>query len=1136
MKLIVQIPCFNEEHSLPRTVADIPRRIEGVDEVEILVIDDGSSDRTSEVARAAGVDHVVRHTRNRGLARAFRTGLDACLRLGPGILVNTDAANQYAGHEIPNRVRRSLGGRADSVRLGATRVIATPEWMEVLASASRGGAGEKFPVTAIGKIAGGRIGVAAFDIRGHFLLDPDKLDALVATIDLLKDLTAPGDVQIVATGSYVSVPAAEPARVTRPDGRTLTLEPDKWGRVHLRPLEQGSYTIDSNGLRDNGGATKTVALLSTSLAVDSIPVADCTLTDGTTPLATDQRGVSRPQGSVCDIGAFELAESAGFSSFSVKLDIHAGSTLPTTPGSFDLKSTFTLREGSSGADPLTEVVKLQVGTYQATIPANSFHQLRKGAKKGSYVFSGVIGGVSLSSQIVPLGGNSYDFKASGSPVDLTALANPVTVTLMIGNVVPADVQLLQGDYLLIDQSALTGESLPVNKGAADVAYASTVIKQGEMLAVVVNTGTDTNFHTVVALVAKASLEERSHFQKMVIKIGDFLILITGVLVIVIVMVALFRHEHFLEIARFALVLTVASIPVALPAVLSVTMAVGAMNLARRQAIVSRLTAIEELAGVDVFCSDKTGTLTKNEMQVAEAAVLEKHTEREPFLVAALASRLENRDPIELPIFQYLDEHFPDSDWKTYNQIGFTPFDPIRKRTEAEIEKEGERFTVLKGAAQVLLGMTQLSDDETHTVNQTVDQLAAKGYRTLAVGRKKGDAPLDLLGLIPMYDPPRDDSKQVIADMQNHGVEVKMVTGDNMAIAREMASTLTLGPNIRLAGNLFDAQGAAIDEATAELVEQSDGFAQVFPEHKFNIVKALQARGHIVGMTGDGVNDSPALKQAEVGIAVSGATDAARAAADLVLTAPGLSVIVRAIEEARRIFERMNSYAIYRITETIRIMVFVVLAMLVFNFYPITAIMIILLAFFNDVPIMTIAYDHTALDPKPVRWEMHRVILVSTVMGLTGVAGSFLMLFVAVDMLHLSTAQLQSFIFLKMAVAGHLTLFISRSKGFFLKKPYPAPIMIWSAVGTKVAATILVAYGFFGLVTPIGWRSIGLIWAYSFTWALVTDWAKLMVYRHLEHANARHQAFLTRVQQPMTSHAATTTHKASHRHGRHGAPR
>jgi H+-transporting ATPase len=308
--------------------------------------------------------------------------------------------------------------------------------------------------------------------------------------------------------------------------------------------------------------------------------------------------------------------------------------------------------------------------------------------------------------------------------------------------------------------------------------------------------------------------------------------------------------------------------------------------------------------------------------------------------------------------------------------------------------------------------------------------------------------------------------------------------------------------------------------TAQQVEQANGFAQVFPEHKYGIVKALQARGHIVGMTGDGVNDAPALKQADMGIAVSGATDAARAAASLVLTAPGLSVIIDAVEEARRIFERMNSYAVYRITETIRIMVFVVLAMIAFNFYPITAIMIILLAFLNDIPIMTIAYDKTGLDPNPVHWNMHRVIAVATVMGLTGVAGSFLMLYLAVDWLHLTIPQVQTYIFLKMAVAGHLTLFVSRSKGFFLKKPHPAPVMIWPAVGTKLLGTFLAAYGF-GLITPITWPEIALVWGYSITWAFLTDWAKVRVYHHFDMETTRHQNFLRIVKQSLHHHAAHT---------------
>jgi H+-transporting ATPase len=350
----------------------------------------------------------------------------------------------------------------------------------------------------------------------------------------------------------------------------------------------------------------------------------------------------------------------------------------------------------------------------------------------------------------------------------------------------------------------------------------------------------------------------------------------------------------------------------------------------------------------------------------------------------------------------------------------------------------------------------------------------------------------------------------------------MVTGDNLAIAGEIAGQLGLGKTIYAADKILDDSREATRMAadTAEKVEQADGFAQVFPEHKYGIVKALQARGHIVGMTGDGVNDAPALKQADIGIAVSGATDAARAAASLVLTAPGLSVIINAVEEARRIFERMNSYAIYRITETIRIMIFVVLAMLAFNFYPITAIMIILLAFLNDIPIMTIAYDRTGLEPDPVHWNMHRVIAVATVMGLTGVAGSFLMLYLAVDWLHLTIPQVQTYIFLKMAVAGHLTLFVSRSKGFFLKKPYPAPVMIWSAVGTKLVGTFLAAYGF-NLITPIGWSAIGLVWGYSIAWAFVTDWAKVRVYRHFGMTGRRHKNFLGTVKQSLhhySSHA------------------
>jgi len=719
------------------------------------------------------------------------------------------------------------------------------------------------------------------------------------------------------------------------------------------------------------------------------------------------------------------------------------------------------------------------------------------------------------------------------------------IRLRMGNIVPADVQLLQGDYLLIDQSALTGESLPLSKKVQQVAYASTVVKQGEMLAVVVNTGANTNFHSVVALVAKATVEARSHFQKMVIRIGDFLILITIALVLLIVMVALFRHENLLEIARFALVLSVAAIPVALPAVLSVTMAVGAMNLARRKAIVSRLTAIEELAGVDVFCSDKTGTLTKNEMQVADPVVLGDATERDLFLVAVLASRRENRDPIEQPIFAYLEEHFTDVDLSSYAQRDFIPFDPVRKRTEASIESGADHFTAMKGAAQVLLEMSQLAEEEIKAINNTVDQLAAKGYRTLAVGRRQGDAPLQLLGLIPLYDPPREDSGAVIDEMQQHGVAVKMVTGDNLAIAREIGGLLGLEQHTLRASQLSGRASnellelarvlsAAIyqrlkpdvtyreaqqfaqevmstvqelydtrllerefihthESAIVEMIESVNIFAEVVPEDKYRIVDTLQKGGHIVAMTGDGVNDAPALKKADCGIAVSNATDAARSAADIILTAPGLGVINEALNQARITFERMKSYATFRIAETIRIILFMTLSIVVFNFYPITALMIILLALLNDLPILAIAYDNTRVSQRPVRWNMQQLLTISSMLGISGVLASFLLFFLLVEA-GFSEPVIQSMLFLKLIVAGHSTLYITRTEGWFWQRPWPAPLLFLTTFSTEILGTLIAVYGF--MVTPIGWKYALWMWVYAIAWFMINDVVKVLAYRLL----------------------------------------
>lgn len=743
---------------------------------------------------------------------------------------------------------------------------------------------------------------------------------------------------------------------------------------------------------------------------------------------------------------------------------------------------------------------------------------------------------SLANQIIALRDGAF------ATVATRELVPGDIIKLKIGDIVPADVKLLDGDYLSIDEAAMTGESLPVSKKAGDVAYANTIVKQGEMLAVVVNTAMRTAFAKVVSLVARAGLEERSHFQKMVIQIGNFLILLTLALVVLIVMVALFRHESLLEIARFSLVLAVAAIPVALPAVLSVTMAVGALNLARRRAIVSRLSAVEELAGVDVFCSDKTGTLTQNRMQVADPVLMEGYEDRDLFLVAALASRRENNDPMELPIFARIEEQLPELDLARYRQTHFVPFDPVRKRTEASIEGE-EHFTAIKGAAQVLLAMSDLADERIAQVEAEVERLASRGYRTLAVGRKHGDAPLQLIGLIPLYDPPREDSGEVVRQMRDYGVRVKMVTGDHVAIAREIGRLLELKQETiqahqlkgsgsqallalaealtsaiyrrleqdvsirdaeRFAAEVMDTLKEKYDtrllerefihtheSAIVEMIESVDIFAEVVPEDKYRIVDTLQKGGHIVGMTGDGVNDAPALKKADCGFAVENATDAARAAADIVLTAPGLSVISHAIEQARITFERMQSYAIFRIAETVRIILFMTLSIVAFNFYPITALMIILLALLNDIPILAIAYDRTRVEHKPLRWNMYELTSIATVLGVMGVIASFL-LFYLLQESGFSHDEIRTFLFLKLIVAGHSTLYVTRARGWFWHKPWPAPVLLAATFGTEAVGTVFAAEGWF--MTPIGWEYALLVWAYALIWFVVNDVVKVMAMR------------------------------------------
>jgi H+-transporting ATPase len=688
-------------------------------------------------------------------------------------------------------------------------------------------------------------------------------------------------------------------------------------------------------------------------------------------------------------------------------------------------------------------------------------------------------------------------------VDAAELVPGDIVRLRLGDIIPADAKLVEGEYLSVDQSALTGESLPVSKKPGDVVYSGSVAKQGEMVAAVTATGGDTFFGHTAKLVQSAGAV--SHFQKAVLSIGDYLIYLSLGLIGLLTIVQLHRGMHWLELVQFALILTVASIPVAMPAVLSVTMAVGALALSRMKAIVSRLQSIEEMAGIDILCSDKTGTLTQNKLTLGEPEVFEAHDAQDMILAAALASKAEDKDAIDLAVISGLDNA---DVLKAYEQTRFVPFDPVGKRTEAEIRDEkGAAFKVTKGAPQVILALAHVQGTDAERADKLIGELATKGYRTLGVARTDDGGAWRFLGILPLFDPPREDSRETIHQAREHGIQVKMVTGDNVAIAREIAGRLDLGMAIQPAGDLLSEAATQGHLATdvAERIEIADGFAQVFPEHKYAIVKALQEKGHLVAMTGDGVNDAPALKQADVGIAVSGATDAARAAADLILTAPGLSTIVSAVEEARRIFERMNSYAIYRVVETIRIMFFMVMAMLAYNFYPMTAIMIILLALLNDIPIMAISKDNTWLDPQPVRWQMHHVLTLATVLGLIGVGETFLLLYLARTVMGVGESELQTIIFLKLSVAGHLTLFVARTKKSMLSRPYPAPILLVSILGTQAVAAMIAGFGF--MIQPIPWEYIGLIWIYCLIWVFIEDGIKLVIYNNFRLASTRHRKFL-----------------------------
>lgn len=653
-----------------------------------------------------------------------------------------------------------------------------------------------------------------------------------------------------------------------------------------------------------------------------------------------------------------------------------------------------------------------------------------------------------------------------------------------GDLIPAD-GLVVGGTAEADESVLTGESLPVEKQAGVGVFSGTVVSRGAPRVRVVATGQGTEFGRTAALTG--AQPPVSHFQQAIFAIGKYLIVFAVALVGVIVAVSLLRGTSLTSTLEFALVVMIASIPVALPAVLSVTMAVGARYLARREAVVSHLPAVEEMSGVDVLCSDKTGTITKNQLAIADVVVVGEGVSRGQVLrEAALTAERDGSDPIDAAIIAALG-HPPDA----VEMLAFEPFDADRKRAESHVrDVDGSVYRVAKGAVQAILDLAGGSASDADRVSEATAGFARRGYRALAVARAENGA-WRLSGVLAIQDPPRDDSRETLERARELGVEVKMVTGDRVEIARQIGGEVGIGTRMLESAALERLE----DERLAAAVEAADGFAQVVPEDKYRIVKALQGRGHIVGMTGDGVNDAPALKRADAGIAVSGATEAARAAADIVLLAPGLSVIVEAIHRAREVFRRMTNYAIYRITETIRVVLFVTLSIVVFNFFPVTATQIVLLAILNDGAILTIAYDRVRPSPRPERWNLHEVLSIAAVLGLAGVIESFTLVVIAIGPLHVGHAEIQTLMYLKLSVAGHLTLFVARTRGRMWSEPHPARILLFAVIGTQILATAIAATGL--LMKPLRWDLIALAWGYALLWILGLDQLKLIAYRALE---------------------------------------
>ncbi|XP_075508922.1 ATPase 8, plasma membrane-type [Primulina tabacum] len=701
-----------------------------------------------------------------------------------------------------------------------------------------------------------------------------------------------------------------------------------------------------------------------------------------------------------------------------------------------------------------------------------------------------------------------------SEQDASILVPGDLISVKLGDIIPADARLLEGDPLKIDQSALTGESLPVTKHPGDGVFSGSTCKQGEIEAVVIATGVHTFFGKAAHLVD--STNNVGHFQKVLTAIGNFCIcsIAVGMLIEIVVMYPI-QHRRYREGIDNLLVLLIGGIPIAMPTVLSVTMAIGSHRLSQQGAITKRMTAIEEMAGMDVLCSDKTGTLTLNKLTVDKnlVEVFPKNLDKETLLLlAARASRVENQDAIDASIVNMLSD--PKEARAGITEVHFLPFNPVEKRTAITYyDSNGNWHRCSKGAPEQIIELCGLKGDVKNKAHAIIDNFANRGLRSLGVSRqtvpektKESDGgPWEFVGLLPLFDPPRHDSAETIRKALDLGVNVKMITGDQLAIGKETGRRLGMGTNMYPSSSLL---GQSKDESIAsipvdELIEKADGFAGVFPEHKYEIVKKLQERKHICGMTGDGVNDAPALKKADIGIAVADATDAARSASDIVLTEPGLSVIVSAVLTSRAIFQRMKNYTIYAVSITIRIVMGFMLIALIWKF-DFSPFMVLVIAILNDGTIMTISKDRVKPSPVPDSWKLKEIFATGVVLGtymaimtvvffyLTSDTDFFTETF-NVKSIRGNTDELTAALYLQVSIISQALIFVTRSRSWsFVERP--GLLLVSAFLIAQLVATLIAVYASWGFarIEGIGWGWAGVIWIFSIITYFPLDILKFII--------------------------------------------